>query len=168
MNSGGGSKETSLSLPPHSFPANHHNFDDEAHDDDVDDDEDGDAGDDDDYENDNDDDNDDAHENDNDDDNDVDEFQCIAMLDMGWRPDKEIPSWIVGYRLHIEDDDGNDDEYDDDDGYDDDDADDDDDDDRYDEDYDGDGDDVPPDNMEGVVGVKRAVGCALKMGFLQN
>ena len=108
----------------------------------------------------------------NDDDNDVDEFQCIAMLDMGWRPDKEIPSWIVGYRLHIDDDDDNDDnddEYDDGDGgYDDDDADDDDDDDGYDEDYDDDGDDVPPDNMEGVVGVKGAVGCALKMGLLQN
>ena len=52
--------------------------------------------------------------------------------------------WIAGYRLHIDDDN-----------------------DKY-EDDDDDDDDVPPDNMEGVVGVKGAVGSALKMGFLQN
>ena len=55
MNSGGRSQEPSLSLPPHSFPENHHHYHDDC-DDDIDD-----GGD---------------KDGDNDDDNDGDEFQC--------------------------------------------------------------------------------------------
>ena len=80
------------------------------------------------------------------------------MLEMAWRPDKEIPSLdcreIAGSPLHIDDDDNND--HGDDDN---------DDDDKYD---DHDSDDIPPDNMESVVGMKGAVGCALKVCFLRN